>query len=270
MFKSFLRVSFILIFALVSSLSHAGLDIDDAWSEIVALYKFDDDHDDGPRGFDAQLQEGAIIERGGRGKSLKLTKQGSFGSWLNDHHIALSNAFSIVVWVKLNPQEDRLNIGMHGLTEDGDSVGSAGMSVLPDGNLWGSFYQAATQRTLEKNVNLQTQDKNLSDNKWHHIAFTSYEGIYNLFIDGQLAARRHVNEYISIWGDKTSIYVTNANAKGSFNDRILVDELGFFETGLSIYEVRAVRQFGFDAFLKAMPVEPTGKLATTWGDIKKP
>ena len=258
------------IFALVSSLSHAGLDVKNAWGDIVALYNFDDDHDEGPRGFDAQLQEGAVIERGGRGKSLKLTKQGSFGSFLNDHPLVLSNTFSIVAWVKLNPQEDRLNIGTHGLTEDGDSVGSAGMSVLPDGNLWGSFYHAATQRTLEKNVNLQTQDKNLSDNKWHHIAFTSYEGLYNLFIDGQLAARRQIDDPIYLWGDKTNIYVTNANAKGTFNDSLLIDELAFFEDGFSIYEVRAVRQLGFDAFLQAMPVEPTGKLATTWGDIKKP
>ena len=266
MFKSIFRVSFILIFALVSSVSYAGLDIDDRWGNIIAIYKFSDDNDDGPRGFDGQLQEGTEIVNGGRVKSLRLTGKGSFGSFLNDHHISLSN-FSIVAWVKLAPQKDTLNIGMHGLTDDGDSVGSATLGIQPDGNLWGNFHEAASERSVEKNVVLQTEGKNVSDDKWHHIAFTRYERIYNIFIDGELATRRHLNDYLSVWGDKTSIYVTNANAQGSFSSRILVDELGFFESGFSVYEVRAIRS-GIDAFIEAMPVEAKGKLATTWGDIK--
>ncbi len=268
MFKSIFSVSFVLVIVLASSPSHAGLDVDNAWGNIVALYKFNDARDDGPRGFDAELQGEAVIGRGGRGTCLKLMKKGSFGSFLNDHHISLSNAFSIVVWVKFATQKDSLNIGMHGLTEDGDSVGYANISVEPDGSLSGNYYQRATEKTLEKNVILQTHDKSVSDNKWHHIAFTSYEGVYNIFIDGELAARRHVNDYISVWGEKTNIYVTNANYQGDFNDRILIDELGFFETGFSIYEVRAIRQSGFDAFIEAMPVEPKGKITTTWGNIK--
>ena len=63
-------------------------------------------------------------------------------------------------------------------------------------------------------------------------------------------------------------YIGNPIYQDTFNGRILIDDVGFFETGFSIYEVRAIRQFGVGAFLKAMPVEPSGKMTTTWGDIK--
>ena len=268
MLKSIFSVSFVLILATVANLGHAGLEIDNRWGEIVAIYKFDDARDSGPRNFDAHLSKDAEIVKIDKVSSLKLTGKGAFFSCCNDHRLDLLNEFSIVARVRLNPQTNPLNIGMHGITEDGDSSGWANILILPDGNLSGDYTEAATERNIQKRVEFRTHEKNVSDNKWHHIAFTTYDGIYNLFIDGQLAARRHVDEYISFFSDKTNIYITNTNHEGTFNGRILIDDLGFFETGLSLYEIRAIRQFGFDAFLKAMPVEPTGKMATTWGDIK--
>ena len=48
----------------------------------------------------------------------------------------------------------------------------------------------------------------------------------------------------------------------------LVDEVGFFETGFSAYEIEGLYKDGLETFLEVMPVESQGKLATTWGGLK--
>ena len=50
------------------------------------------------------------------------------------------------------------------------------------------------------------------------------------------------------------------------NQNTLVDEVGFFETGFSAYEIKGLYEDGLETFLEVMPVESQGKLATTWAN----
>lgn len=68
-------------------------------------------------------------------------------------------------------------------------------------------------------------------------------------------------------GDETLIRIGVHN---TIKSRILVDDLGFFGTGFSPYEIKALRnsQSGLKGFLEVMPVDPADKVATTWGGMK--
>ena len=46
-------------------------------------------------------------------------------------------------------------------------------------------------------------------------------------------------------------------------------EVGFFETGFSLYEVSGLYHQGLTTFLNTMPVDPQAKAATTWGALKR-
>ena len=50
---------------------------------------------------------------------------------------------------------------------------------------------------------------------------------------------------------------------------VLVDEVGFFEIGFSVDEVKGLYDDGLTDFLEAMPVDPREKVATTWGSNQK-
>ena len=104
----------------------------------------------------------------------------------------------------------------------------------------------------------------VADNRWHHIAFTRYGDIYTLFLDGEVVERRYVDTYVGFFSDKTHVYVFS----NKLNRNALVDDLGFFEIGFSVYEIRAIIDEGLDAFLQAMPVDPAEKIATTWASVK--
>lgn len=52
------------------------------------------------------------------------------------------------------------------------------------------------------------------------------------------------------------------------NQNTLVDEVGFFETGFSAYEIEGLYEDGLETFLEVMPVKSQGKLATTRGELK--
>lgn len=260
----------IVIFSMVFPiLSDAGLELDNRYGNIVAIYQFADASDSGPRQFNGHFHEDATIVRARKkNKTLRMRDKGSFFSCCNDRHLALLGEFSIVSWVKLKEQEDSLNIGMHGIEDDGVSTGYANLYIKPDGNLLGWFSEEAHDRSLGNRVELQSTGQNVSDNKWHHIAFTGYGGIYTLFVDGEVVARRYVDTYVSFLSDITNIYITNTWHQGRFKGNVFIDEVGFFELGFSVYEIRAIYRTGLHRFIKAMAVDPTGKVPITWGKIK--
>ena len=270
MFRTILSICVMVVILVVSPiLTDAGLELDNRYGDIVAIYRFADASDSGPRQFNGHLhKDAAIVRARQKNKALQMQNKGHFSSCCNDYHLALLGDFSIVAWIKLKKQEDSLNIGMHGITDDGASVGYANLIIKPDGNLFGWFSDEGNDRSLRNSIELQSTEQNVSDNKWHHIAFTGYGGIYTLFVDGEVVARRHIDTYVSFISDKTNIYITNTKQHGKFKGNVFVDEVAFFELGFSVYEIRAIYRNGLQRFMKAMPVDPAGKIPTTWGKIK--
>ena len=271
MLTRFLRICVVIVIFFPTSpiSSYAGLELDNRHGEIVAIYRFSDASDSGPRRFNGDFSENAQVVRArGKNPALRLRSKGSFSSCCNDYHLALIGEFSIIAWVKLKPQTDGLNIVMQGRADNGALSGYASLLIRPNGNLSGVFANLGDDRTLGSHFALQSKRQNISDNKWHHIGFTGYGGVYQLFVDGEVVARRHIDTYVGFVSDKTDIYIANSRAKGTFNGNVFVDDAAFFELGFSVYEIRAIYRNGLTPFIKAMPVDPIGKIATTWGTLK--
>jgi len=62
-----------------------------------------------------------------------------------------------------------------------------------------------------------------------------------------------------------TIGVTNIN--GGEPAQGIIDEVGIFNNALSEDDVKAIMQKGLEQ--TALMVEPSGKLASTWGNIKR-
>ena len=264
MVKHFLILT--LLFGVVN-LAYGGLDPQDKFGHIVALYHFEDTSDSGARQLDGYLSRDAkIVKSQERGNVLRLRNRGSFHVH-SDFDFPLPSEFSVVFWVKLKKQNDEINIGMHGSNADGRTAGYASITIKPDGNFYGWHYASAENQLL-----LETEDENISDNKWHHIAFTRYgdttKGIYTIYIDGKAVGQSVSRRCLCFIADKTNVYITNTDAEGILIGDVFVDEVGFFSVGFSVHEVRAIYSTKLNWFIKTMPVDPRAKIATTWGTIK--
>ena len=261
----FLRCLVVVLATLISNgIAIAGLDDAGRFDDVVAIYYFEDATDSGPREFDGSLDENATIVNNGKvDKCLRLQNEDSF-SMFNTLFLGLvDREFSIVAWVKLQQQSEDFYMALAGHNDDNSFDGTVILYILSDGNIEG--YQADFENN--KSVSVETEDSNVADNEWHHIAFTKYSNALRLFIDGEMVSEQSSSDYLGFVSDNTFITMQTSN-DADISGSIFIDELGFFETGFSIYEIEGLYEDGLSDFLEAMPVDPQEKVATTWGKIK--
>lgn len=265
----FLRFFVIVLVLLASvSIATAGLDNAGRYDNVVAVYYFEDATDSGPREFDGLLLGNASIANNGKiDKCLKLTGEDGFGT-IDTLGFGITNReFAIVAWVKLPTQTDSLGFLVSGYDDDDTNVGAILFFIEPSGNISGGQYDFEDS----KSHSIETSDQNVTDNKWHHVAYTKYANTYSLYIDGEQVKEDHYTNYVGFFGENTLISV-DAYGDGdnpSLTGNVFIDELGFFETGFSTYEISGLYDDGLSGFLEAMPVDPQEKTATTWGALKQ-
>ena len=151
-------------------------------------------------------------------------------------------------------------------SEDIFPTSSIVLCVTPEGNIKAERGQISLETGPLTLMLIETQDSNLADNKWHYIAFTKYGHIYSVFIDGKTVTSVYEPAYLSTKGDVFGVQAFISPP--GFQGTAMVDNLGFFEVGFSPFEINAMYQRGLYEFLNVMPVDPQGKIATTWGKIK--
>ena len=272
----------ILTFSL-AGVGHAGLDSDGATSTI-AVYHFDTlttdqelnsqyTDDSGPGNVKGFLI-GASITNGGKfDKCLQLQESAKLLGAPMTIPSLLGWEFSIVAWIKLQNQTDASPfIMIRGVNIDFDTntiekLTSISMSVAPTGNVGGK-HTNFTDDGANVFGDLGSVNSNTANNKWHHIAFTKYANTYTIFLDGEFIAEQEALGYGQyLVGDMTQLIIgiiDEDNLIGS----VYFDDVGFFQTGFSIYEIKGLYNDGLADFLETMPVDPQGKVATTWGEIK--
>ena len=262
MILRYLATIFVLTFC--AGIATAGLDQDGRFDRVVAVYHFEDVTDSGPREFDGLLiEEASIVDDGKVDKCLQLQEDGYFGT-IDDQHLGIiSREFSIVAWVKLPQQTHSFSITAAGTNDDDTNAGAIRLSIEPSGDIKGTHIDFED----EKLVSIESEDKNVADSSWHHIAYSKYADTYTLFIDGEVVKKEHSTDYLGFVSNSTLIIIagkTDENLTGT----VFVDEVGFFETGFSVYEVKGLYDDGLTDFLEAMPVDPREKVTTTWGVLK--
>lgn len=264
------------------SIATAGLDDPCCVDEVVSVYYFEENRilinnqgrflqtdDSGPRGNHAVLQTGARMTDDGKlGKGIQLRDKGKIYGALNGE-LSLSDEFSIVTWVKMPQQTTEFNIGMVAFTEEWSAVGAAVMKVLPDGDILGVYTNFERVGEIPLDSTVESQGYNVADGNWHHIAFTQYANDFSLYINGELVAHTVDILRILFSGALTYTYLSPL-VDSQLTGSVVVDELGFFGTGFSIYEIQALynHEQGLEGFLAAMPVNPQGNSVTTWGKLK--
>lgn len=249
----------------LASAVHAGLN-HATLNSAIAVYYFEDLEDFTVRGADINLSDGASLTNDGiHGKGLQITKQGAVITQPYFTSPSIGDEFSITARVKMPKQKKAFLNFMYNVTDnDFKLVGAIAMTVTPTGNLRGlrANYGDGKRTNFTQ---LESTEPNIADNKWHHIAFTRYGQTYALFIDGQLLGTLHSTTYYKAEAAFPNLFV---GANGVIQGKAIIDNLGFFETGFSPFEIKAMYQMGLYEFLNVMPVDPQGKIATTWGEIK--
>ena len=256
----------VILITCVAGIATAGLDQAWRYNEVIAIYRFEDKLDGGPREIHGGLYGDADIVKTNRGNVLKLTNDGWFSA-SKDLYLAITSDFSMVAWIGVKPQSG-IFISLRGYDAVGYSeitVGSAGIAAHRD-HLQGHFEAAANEITPANTAYLRSTDVDVADFKWHHVAFSRLGYTYTLFMDGKIVDRRYVDP-ISFISAKTSISVSVRDDLSS-EESVFVDDLMFLQIGLSVYEIRGIMSSGLDAFFEAMPVDPADKVATTWGALK--
>lgn len=264
-----------LIFLTLSlvSVATAGLDTESLFNRVIAVYDFESTgkreelvfvEDSGPQQLPATLLNGASIAQNGKsGQCLSLEGFALAGVGTRLVPLFARFGFSIVAWVKRPQQEAGVVIGMQASAEvEGEEVstGLIALGVTPSGNIKGTH----TDHTTGKSLVIPTQEQNVSDNEWHHIAYVLFADTYTLFIDGEAVLSQPAVVHPGFLGDLVLLTIMGSEN----NQNTLVDEVGFFETGFSAYEIQGLYEDGLETFLEVMPVEAQGKLATTWGELK--
>lgn len=263
----------LLTLSFLANTVNAGLDTDAIANHVIAVYHFESTkksdagllytEDSGPQNLPGSLLNGAsLANRGKSGKCLSLVGDDTFGTGTRLFPHLASVGFSIVAWVKRPQQNGGLVFSMIGQYEEDreNVVSEIILGVTPTGNIKGTHVTYPT----DTSVILPTQDENISDNKWHHIVYTLFANTYTLFIDGKPVLTHEATVFPGYFGDRVLFLVTSPDSRR----RTLIDEVGFFETGFSTYEIKGLYEDGLATFLEAMPVSPQGRLTTTWGEIK--
>ena len=91
--------------------------------------------------------------------------------------------------------------------------------------------------------------------------------LIQFFLNGEVMASQESKLYGRFMGNMTVLGIGTAEEK-SLTGSAYFDDVGFFETGFSIYEIKGLYNDGLTKFLEVMPIDPQDKVTTTWGEIK--
>ncbi|RKU22848.1 hypothetical protein C6503_03535 [Candidatus Poribacteria bacterium] len=259
------------------SKGHAGLD-NENHGEVIALYRMENEDDVGSRNLHSKTN-GTFVA--GKNEKALLLKGQEYFAVTDDDELRLYSHFTIAAWIKLGNQTSDFEI-LVGSNEK-EFVAYISLAVEKTGNIRGVF------RSDDKDSNrsvVRTQNRNVTDGKWHHLVFTSYNNLHRLYIDGEEIIRKKINwshiadldttlvcissacdKWISGILAEENITVRGENIIGTAKN-VLVDDVVILQTDLSEYEVKGLMADGLGKFLKRMPVDPQDMITTTWSKLK--
>ena len=272
------RVVFLTVLILsISGIANAGLDTYNCECTLTAAFRFESTHFDfdkevtytegsGPQVHRGTLLNGATLSNNGKdGKCLHLQDDAAFATATSILPTLANAEFSIAAWVKLPRQsQGTLYFLMDGVIRESDnSHNFAVLRIKTDGN------PVAMHVIGETRIIIETENKNVSDNQWHHIVYTKYLDTYYLYVDGEGVTEtfQPIDPLLRIFIGDYTLSLINA-FQGTFTGDVYVDDFVLLSIGLSPYEVEGLYENGIATFMEAMSVSPEGRVTTTWGEIK--
>jgi hypothetical protein len=226
---------------------------------------------------DGELKNSPKWVDGKLAKGLEFDGKGAYVTVVKSDSLDIADKITIAAWVYpyFYGQSEKKEVN----AADGKSVNilsnmeSAGSYTGP---FWWEYRNNgqvnAYFAALPANTYLTPTIPKLPVDKWSHIAATydSSNGVANVYLDGVLAQTLSNAAFGSL---KAGVELAIGTGKGAadygkpFNG--ILDEIAVFHTALTQKDVENIMNNGLERELGIVAVSPLGKLANTWGSIKR-
>jgi hypothetical protein len=165
---------------------------------------------------------------------------------------------SITAWIKVTPTEGDWQV-IVGKWEPHELRNYSLLTYLDTGIFFAQFtsggegqYKTALGKTV------------VTDGEWHHVACTYDGAVLKAYVDGIMEGQVAATEPDLTPGDLT----IGARWAGIHPTTGIIDDVGLFRVALEEDEIKEIMDNGLRASLQLTAIEPVGKLAATWGQIK--
>ncbi len=269
------RAGLIILGLMTAGFSHAQSPL---LKDLVAMWLFDDVgrprviEDASGNGHDARVLNSPKVVKGKFGTAMRFNGDFHSKTYLEvpDHEaLQVTDVISIVAWVKRpsNPKD------------------TAPYYILAKGNEWQAdvpAYGLALHKVFNNMLFFWYKGgyqgrEGIKDDQWHHYAVVAKDGDRRptLFIDGKPKPVTNEDGAPRIQlrrtpENRTMPLIIGALVPGkprfhSFSDNT-IDEVAIFKTALTQEDIVELMTNGLDRVIYA--VSPSGKIATSWGEIK--
>ena len=170
-----------------------------------------------------------------------------------------SNTVTYVIWAKYSSLPSNNPGLLHAQATDTDETAPAtkiiGVWVESSNTLWGRIIPPGGG-----NINLP-KNKKLEADAWFHVAMVvdADAGKALQYVNGEEVGSADYS------GELGPFKFLKIGRQGNETWEGVLDEVGFFHSALSQDEIASIHENGFDALLS---VEPNGKLASAWAELK--
>lgn len=208
-------------------------------------------------GHDGEITGKLNWVKGKLGNGLEFPGDGSGYIVVNSTDKLELESLSIEAWVKVEAPTGKWQ-GIVCKQQAGCTNRNYGIWVQPDR----SVLHAQIGANGECRFNMEGTTK-ITDNKWHHLAFTFDGNMGRVYIDGKLEGEK-ANDVSFQSKDPIYIGVPNKdNANGLLG---VIEEIRISNVARSEAEIKEAMNVGLAQILS---VDPQSKLATRWGYIKQ-
>jgi hypothetical protein len=231
---------------------------------VISLWLFDaEDNNVVPdlsgNGYDGILNGKPEFEEGKFGLALVYDGGDDFVEIPNLHE-NIKDGFTVTFWINKPDQDldNRWLVGSYSGWEDGATSFLIWKDEDPGhGNATYFCVQGKNDRGC-----CSSQD--LGFDSWHHVAATYDKAQVRLYFDGVQAGSSAFSEEVSVASGKWYVgYAPGNQIMG------MMDEVAFFNVALPVDDIKEIMNDGLEAALGITAVDLSGKLVTTWGDIKE-
>ena len=255
---SLVCVSIIVISLMFTGQSYATIDPE----TIVGMWLLDDGSgktvkDSSENGFDGEIVGAVEWTKENKFGGNALVFPGNASSYVKIPHDDAMNLVTMtaLAWVKMDKEQTDGNAPIY-KADGGNRNYALRLHCCPGTN---TFYLEITNPPGTYHNTYTGKEKTiLTDGKWHHIAGTYDKKVIRAYVDGVIEGAE------TAWNgipntNKAPIQLGARSLKG------ILDDVGIFNVALSQAEIQDIMKRGLAGITA---VSPSGKLATTWGQIK--
>ncbi|MCD6505923.1 LamG domain-containing protein [Candidatus Poribacteria bacterium] len=206
-------------------------------------------------GNDAEMKGDVKISEGKFGKAVELDGTDDYLVVKNHPSLQLTTAITISCWVKITGGPNDRQSAVE--KEPAWQAGEYNLIPVYDGAV---LFQA---NDLPDHCDDEGAVGNVKDGKWHFVAGTWDGKVIRTYIDGDMVGERECAGKLEKGSGDLFIGSRGGTSRFLWG---LIDEVKIYSRALSKEEIKADME---NPRHNVAPVQPSGKLALTWGRLKR-